>query len=94
MRTQFKQAEEAKSAAKTSPTRPMAELDLSKRAVEAFKKAGIETAGQFLERLAGGDEAILQIEGVGTKALADTKKALRRLGYELPTGEAEAEKAS
>jgi len=46
------------------------------------------------QRLAGGDEAILQIEGVGTKALADTKKALRRLGYELPTGEAEAEKAS
>ncbi|MEX2161609.1 MAG: DNA-directed RNA polymerase subunit alpha C-terminal domain-containing protein [Anaerolineales bacterium] len=94
MRTQFKQTEEAKAAAKTSPTRPLAELDLSKRAVEAFKKAGIETAGQFVEKLAEGEAAVLQIEGVGTKALADTKKALRRLGYELPAGEAEAEKAA
>jgi len=64
--------------------------------VEAFKKAGIQTAGQFIEMLAEGDDAVLAIEGVGTKALADTKKALKRLGYELPASEpaAEAEKAT
>jgi large subunit ribosomal protein L31 len=84
VRTQFKQAEEGKAAAKVSPERPLAELDLSKRALEAFKKAGIETAGQFLDKLAEGDTAMLALEGVGTKALADTKKALKRLGYELP----------
>lgn len=84
VRTQFKQAEESKAAAKVSPERPLAELDLSKRALEAFKKAGIENAGQFLEKLKDGDAAVLEIEGVGTKALADTKKALKRLGYELP----------
>src|SRR3990172_4662969 len=71
VRTQFKQAEESKAAAKVSPERPLAELDLTKRTVVA-------------------------IEGVGTKALADTKKALKRLGYELPASEpaAEAEKAT
>ena len=88
VRTEFKKKEDEKAAARTSPTRPMAELDLNKRAVEAFKKAGIETAGQFIERLAAGDKAMLEIEGVGRKALADTKKALRRLGYDLPEGEA------
>ena len=84
VRTQFKQAEESKAAAKVSPERPLAELDLTKRAIEAYKKAGIETAGQFLEKLTEGDSALLALEGVGTKALADTKKALKRLGYELP----------
>lgn len=86
IRTQFKEQEEAKSAARTSPTRPLAELDLSKRAVEAFKKAGLETTGQFIEKLAEGDAAMLEIEGVGRKALADAKKALRRQGYVLPEG--------
>jgi len=96
VRTQFKQAEESKAAAKVSPARLLAELDLTKRTVEAFKKAGIENVGQFIEKLAEGDAAVLELEGVGTKALADTKKALKRLGYELPASEpaAEAEKAA
>jgi large subunit ribosomal protein L31 len=95
VRTQFKKSEEAKSAAKTSPERPLAELDLTKRTLEVFKKAGIETAGQFITKLAEGDAAMLEIEGVGTKALADTKKALKRLGYELPAAtEAATETAS
>lgn len=90
VRTQFKEAEDAKSAAKTAPDRAIASLDLSKRTVDAYKKAGIENAGQFIAKLAEGDDAVLAIEGIGAKALADTKKALRRLGYELPAGEAEA----
>jgi large subunit ribosomal protein L31 len=84
VRTQFKKTEDAKVAAKTSPDRPLAELDLTKRTIEAYKKAGIENAGQFVTKLAEGDSAVLAIEGIGTKALADTKKALKRLGYELP----------
>src|SRR3972149_12174069 len=70
VRTQFKQEEEDKATAQTSPARPLAELDLTKRTVDAFKKAGIENAGQFLERLAQGDDAVLAIDGVGAKGLA------------------------
>jgi len=89
VRTEYKKKKESKAASQTSPERSLAELDLGKRTLDAFKKAGIETAGQFIERLAEGDEALLQVEGVGRKSLADTKKALRRLGYALPEGEAE-----
>jgi len=32
----------------------------------------------------GGDEAVLAIDGFGRKSLADFKKAMRRMGYELP----------
>lgn len=97
VRTKAQQAEAEKAAAQVSPERPLAELEISKRTVDAFKKGKIENAGQFIELLAKGDDAVLAIDGVGAKALADTKKALRRLGYDLPEApapEAEAEAAS
>ncbi|MBX3048784.1 MAG: 50S ribosomal protein L31 [Anaerolineales bacterium] len=94
VRNKHKEELDAKSAAQTSPDRTLAELDLSKRTLDAYKKAGIENAGQFIELLAQGDQAVLDIDGVGAKALADTKKALRRLGYDLPeAAPAEAEAA-
>ncbi len=91
VRTEYKKSKEAKATAKTSPTRLLADLDLGKRTLDAYKGAGIETAGQFIERLAAGDEAMLQIEGLGRKGLADTKKALKRAGFSLPEGTTETE---
>ncbi len=83
-REQYVAEQESKAASKVSPERPIAEFELGKRAEEALKKAGIETAGQFIAKLAEGDEAVLAIEGFGRKSLADLKKAMRRLGYDLP----------
>jgi hypothetical protein len=44
----------------------------------------ITNVGQFLDQLAEGDEAVLEIDSIGVKSLADLKKSLRRLGYVLP----------
>jgi large subunit ribosomal protein L31 len=76
--------------AKTSPNRPVAELGLPTRATDALTRAGIETVGQALDRLAQGESAMLAIEGFGRKALIDLKKSLRNLGYDLPTASEEA----
>lgn len=89
-RTEFLEKKDAKAAAETSPERPLADLELGKRALEAFKGEGIVNAGQFIDKLAAGDDAILAIDGIGRKSLADAKRALRRLGYELPEEAAEA----
>lgn len=75
---------EAREAARTSPERPIAELDLGNRATEALAKAGITKVGQVIERLELGEANLLSVEGFGRKSLADLKKALRRLGYQLP----------
>ena len=40
--------------------------------------------GQALERMTGGDQVMLEIEGFGRKSLADLKRALKRRGFELP----------
>lgn len=75
---------EALRAARTSPERPVAELGLSKRAVQALAQAEITTTGQVLEKLSTGEASLLAIEGFGRKSLADLKKALRKHGYQLP----------
>lgn len=89
-RQQYVAEQETKASSRVSPERPIAEFELGKRAEEALKKAGIENAGQFIAKLAEGDEAVLAIEGFGRKGLADLKKAMRRHGYELPEDAAEA----
>jgi large subunit ribosomal protein L31 len=74
----------AREAERTSPDRPIEELDLSKRILTTFEKAEIVKVGQILEMLEDGEDALLAIDGFGRKALADTKKRLRQLGYKLP----------
>ena len=86
-RTDFVNKKEAKAAAKVSPDRLLADLDLSKRTLGAFKKGGIENAGQFIEKIHEGEDKLLELEGIGRKSLADAKKALRRLGYDVPDAE-------
>ncbi len=71
--------------ARTSPGRPVDELELPKRALDGLKAAGIATVGQLLEKLFISEEEILSIDGFGRKSLADTKKKLRQWGYKLPS---------
>ena len=67
--------------------RPLEELKLSKRVLDALVKAEIATAGQALAKLEGGDSALLDLDGFGQKSLIDLKKALKTAGYELPEAE-------
>ena len=83
-RQQYLDEVEAREASRTSPERPIEELDLGKRAVDSLTKAGITKVGQALDRLALGEHALLSIDGFGRKSLADLKKRLRQFGYELP----------
>jgi len=83
-RQQFVEERAAREAERISPDRPIADLELSKRAVDSLAKAGITNVGQVLEKLESGEAAVLAIDGFGRKSLADLKKRLRQLGYELP----------
>ena len=86
VREDILQEEQARQEARVSPQRPMTDLGLAKRHLNIFIDQGIEEVGQFMERLEQGDGAILEIPGIGRKALADVKRELRTLGYELPEG--------
>jgi large subunit ribosomal protein L31 len=83
-RQQYLSEVETRESARVSPNRPVAEFELGTRPTEALSKAGITTAGQILEKLALGDDALLAVDGFGRKSLADLKKRMRAFGYALP----------
>ena len=83
-RQQYLNEVEARESARVSPERPIAELELGTRAVEALARAGITNVGEALDKLALGEDALLAVEGFGRKSLSDLKKRLRQLGYHLP----------
>jgi large subunit ribosomal protein L31 len=83
-RQDYVEQKRSKEDAKVSPERPILELELGTRSVEALAKAGITKVGQVMEKLVEGEAALLAIEGFGRKSLIDLKKKLRQLGYDLP----------
>jgi len=88
VRQTYVEQQKAKEELKGSPERPIEDLGLAARAVDSLKKAGITNVGQFIEKLSGGNEAVLAISGFGQASLTAAKKKLRSLGYELPAAAA------
>jgi len=88
-REEYLEVKQTRSEEKTSPNVDIAEFEISKRAVSMLKKAGVETAGDFLTKLESGDDALLDIDGFGRKSLADLKRSMKRQGYKLPEVETE-----
>ena len=84
VRQEYVEKQKAKEELKGSPERPITDLGLPARAVEALKNGGIENVGQFLDKLSGGNDAVLAIAGFGQASLTAAKKKLRSLGYDLP----------
>jgi large subunit ribosomal protein L31 len=83
-REEFIADKKAEEDERLSPVRPISELELGTRVEKALAEVGITEVGHALDRLKSGEAAILEIKGFGRKSLADLKKGLRRLGYELP----------
>ncbi|MEI7846926.1 MAG: 50S ribosomal protein L31 [Chloroflexota bacterium] len=84
VRQEYVESQKAKEEARKAPPKPVTELDLGIRVTGALDKAGITTIAQLMAKLGEGDDAALAIEGFGRKALIDSKKKIRALGYDLP----------
>ncbi|MBC7315075.1 MAG: DNA-directed RNA polymerase subunit alpha, partial [Chloroflexi bacterium] len=60
---------------------PIEDLDLSMRAFNCLKRAGISTVGEVLERMERGVEEMLAIRNFGQKSLAELVESLQSKGY-------------
>ena len=58
---------------------PIEQLGLSQRVMQHIIAAGVLSVGQLMERRIRGDEGLLSIEGIGTKALAEIKLSLEKV---------------
>jgi len=83
-RQSYVDLQKSKETERTSLARPVTEIEISSKAVDALSKAGLTTIGQVIDRLAQGEGALLAVDGFGRKSLIDLKKRLRQMGYELP----------
>ncbi len=83
-RQSYVDQQKARDDARTSPERSVADLGLGTRPTEALAKAGITQVGQIIDKLAEGEQSLLNVEGFGRKSLIDLKKKLRARGYDLP----------
>jgi DNA-directed RNA polymerase alpha subunit len=77
------------------PVAPQAEepvslevLNLGTRICNSLDQAGIATVQDIQERLAEGDEEMLDVKGIGPKSLAELKEKLQAEGFALTGGEA------
>ena len=83
-RQDYLKDQEAKEEDKVSPERPIEDLELGTRVDNVLLEAGLNTIGDVLERLEGGEQAMLDVSGFGRKSLIDLKKKLRQMGYKIP----------
>ena len=88
-----KPAEKKASATKSSPKKEVSApstrkklsgFDIADKTIELLESAELSTVSQLLKSLADGDKAVLDINGIGPKALEDIKKVLKKEGYSLP----------
>jgi len=88
-RQDFVDTQKMRDSERVSPNRLVGDLELGTRPTSALTKAGLDTVGQVLQKLAQGEAALLEIDGFGRKSIIDLKKRLRQLGYDLPTAATE-----
>ncbi len=68
---------------------PIEQLGLSPRVMQHIIAAGVLSIGQLMERRVRGDEGLLSIEGVGSKALTEIKVSLDKVIGQVMTIEPE-----
>ncbi len=83
-RQTYVEQQKAKEETASSPDRSIDDLELSPRATDALKKAGILSIGQILAKLGEGNAAMLEIAGFGQSSLTAVKKKLRSMDFEVP----------
>jgi DNA-directed RNA polymerase subunit alpha len=70
---------------------PIEELELSVRAYNCLKRAGITKVGEILEKMTEGEDEILAIRNFGKKSLAELKERMQAKGFWPIEGEETAE---
>jgi len=75
----------AKVEAKQNADIPLDALDLGKRYIKILNEAGIELVSDLIRKLdeEGGEESILSLPGIGVKVLADAKRRISEMGYQV-----------
>ena len=78
-----REEEDTSSDLKEALNKPLEELELSARAINCLKEAGIETIGQLVTKT---EEELLNVRNFGTKSLNEVKEKLEQFNPRLHLG--------
>ena len=67
-----------------STRKKLSSFDFNARTLSALEEGGVTTVAALLSKLEAGDQAVLDISGVGPAALVEIKSVLKKAGYKLP----------
>ncbi len=71
----------------------ISQLDLPEKVYNHLTRNGLSSVGELMERMALGDEALLILDGIGTKALKEIKRAIESSPFTFVKEEPEEEVA-
>lgn len=84
VRDQREAEQQAKVRARNNAELPLEDLGLGTRYEKILKEAGINLISDLIVRLEdGGDDAILELPGIGFKVLADAKRRISERGFKV-----------
>ncbi len=65
----------------------ISDMELNPLSVRAWAKVGFEKVSDILDALKNGDQALLDLDGIGQSRVIEIKKAIRALGIDVPGSE-------
>ena len=86
-RQNFLDEKKTREEGKSGVNMKIADLDLNSLSIHTWNKLGFEKASDVLNALKNGDQAILDLDGIGQSRLIEIKKAMRSKGIEVPGSE-------
>lgn len=90
-RDQMRADQIASKASLTPLDLPVSQLGLQKRYQTILEENGINVVQDVLDKLANGDQALLDINGIGRQVVSEIKKNLRARGYKIAADDASQE---
>ena len=83
-RQDFLAEKQAREEGKDVNNMKIADMDLNALSIRAWAKVGFEKVSDVLNALKNGDQALLDLDGIGQSRVIEIKKALRGLGIDVP----------
>ena len=83
-RQDFLAEKQAREEGKDVNNMKIADMDLNALSIRAWAKVGFEKVSDVLNALKNGDQALLDLDGIGQSRVIEIKKALRGLGIDIP----------
>ncbi len=81
---QYQEERERRARLRRSPERPVDDLPLARKYIDALLQAGYRTVGDILKQMEADPKVLADLGGLGHVGFIEVRKVLRREGFTIP----------